>query len=225
MYVKRFGVNTEGRDIAVGDVHGHFSYLQVELDRIKFNPLIDRLFIVGDLVDRGPENREAFNWLNKDWVFSVKGNHDDHVSRYLTSPSWLENAGSWFKAFTPQEQELFSVPFDALPIALEVETKYGLVGIVHAGCAYDSWDELVARLRDDSRRKEHKKVMNKCMYSRARFEEKDTTRITGVRALVVGHNPVTDMLKLGNTYYIDTEGWKPGRGKFTLLNLNGLQVM
>lgn len=223
MYVKRFGINTEGRDIAAGDVHGHFSYLWVELQRIKFDPSVDRLFLAGDLVDRGPENLEAHNWLK--WAHAVRGNHDNHVANYLTRPKWLQNAGFWFNRLTPQEQELFAMPFENLPIAIEVETKYGPIGIVHASCVYDSWSELVERLEDDSHRKTHKLVMNKCMFSRAKFEAKDKTRIKDIRALVVGHCPVPEMLKLGNTYYIDTEGWKPGVGKFTLLNLNGLQVM
>lgn len=223
MYVKRFGLNTEGRDIGTGDVHGHFSYLWVELQRIKFNPLVDRLFIAGDLVDRGPENIEAHNWLK--WANSVRGNHDDRLVQYQTSEKWINGSGSWFKRLTPEEQELFAIPFQSLPIAIEVETRNGLIGIVHAACVYDSWSEMVENLNDDSHRKTHKLVKNKCMHNRTRFEALDKTKIKDIHAVVVGHNPVKEMLKLGNTYYIDTEGWKPGVGKFTLLNLDNLQVM
>ncbi|WP_183132684.1 metallophosphoesterase, partial [Pseudomonas amygdali] len=53
--IKRFAENTVGRDFAVGDIHGHFTRLQVALDVAGFNPAVDRLFSVGDLVDRGPE--------------------------------------------------------------------------------------------------------------------------------------------------------------------------
>lgn len=51
--------NRRGRDIAVGDVHGHFQRLQQALDAVGFDPAIDRLFSVGDLVDRGPDSEQA----------------------------------------------------------------------------------------------------------------------------------------------------------------------
>lgn len=223
MYVKRFGLNTKGRDIAGGDVHGHFSYLWAELVRIGFDPSVDRLFLTGDLVDRGPENIEAHNWLK--WVNSARGNHDDYVARYKTSSKWLKGVGNWFTRFTPEEQEIFATPFRSLPIAMEIETRNGLVGIVHASCAYKSWKEMVEALNDTSHHKTHKLVMNKCMFNRTRFEKLDDTKIKDIRAVVVGHNPTPEMLILGNTYYIDTEGWKPGRGKFTLLDLDTLQIL
>ena len=47
--------NALGRDFAVGDVHGCFTRLQQGLDQLGFDPTRDRLFSVGDLVDRGPE--------------------------------------------------------------------------------------------------------------------------------------------------------------------------
>ena len=57
--------NVSGRDFAVGDVHGHFSRLRQSLDRLGFDPALDRLFSVGDLVDRGPENEQVLDWLRQ----------------------------------------------------------------------------------------------------------------------------------------------------------------
>jgi len=226
MLVKRFGINKEGRDIAVGDIHGHFSYLQRELNRIKFDPTVDRLFSVGDLVDRGPENKRAFEWLSYPWFHPVMGNHDHHVARWDTVESWLGKAGKWFsEAFNDEEKVMFAAPFQDLPVAIEVETKYGIVGLVHAECPFDDWNTLLERLGPDQHPRERKLVANSCMYSRRKFEFKEKDRVQNIRAVVVGHNPVKEVLKLGNTYFIDTEGWKPRSGKFTLFNLNGLQAM
>lgn len=79
---KRFEINTTGRDFAVGDVHGHFTKLQAALDAVGFNAATDRLFSVGDLVDRGPESADVDTWLAKPWFFAVQGNHDrpDHTA-------------------------------------------------------------------------------------------------------------------------------------------------
>ena len=45
------GLNQVGRDFVVGDVHGCFRTLEVALLEIEFDPIRDRLFGVGDLVN------------------------------------------------------------------------------------------------------------------------------------------------------------------------------
>ena len=93
--IKRFAANTPGRDFAVGDIHGHFTRLQAALDAAGFNPAVDRLFSVGDLVDRGPECEDVIKWLNKPWFHPVRGNHDDYVCRFDTcdTGNWMHNGG------------------------------------------------------------------------------------------------------------------------------------
>lgn len=61
--VARFDRNPLGRDLIVGDVHGCFTKLKASLDAVGFNLERDRLFSVGDLVDRGPESDRALEWL------------------------------------------------------------------------------------------------------------------------------------------------------------------
>ena len=50
-----------GRDWIVGDVHGCFQTLRQALAAIDFEPGRDRLFSVGDLIDRGPHSNEALS--------------------------------------------------------------------------------------------------------------------------------------------------------------------
>ena len=64
---RRMTANTRGRDLAVGDIHGHFERLQECLEAVEFDPAVDRLFSVGDLVDRGPASPQALEWLAKPW--------------------------------------------------------------------------------------------------------------------------------------------------------------
>ncbi|MBP5144082.1 metallophosphoesterase, partial [Pseudomonas chlororaphis] len=71
--IQRFEINTAGRDFAVGDIHGHFTKLQAALDAVQFDPTVDRLFSVGDLVDRGPESADVDTWLAKPWFHAVRG--------------------------------------------------------------------------------------------------------------------------------------------------------
>jgi serine/threonine protein phosphatase 1 len=57
--VQRFVLNATGRDFAVGDIHGCFSALEAALRHVGFSPDSDRLFSVGDLVDRGSESDQV----------------------------------------------------------------------------------------------------------------------------------------------------------------------
>lgn len=223
--VQRYGINHHGRDLAVGDIHGHFSKLMQALIRVNFDPRVDRLFGTGDLVDRGDECHLTLKWLNYAWFKSVCGNHDDYVVRYDSGEtgSWLQKAGKWFSQIAPHLQSVWAHVFDKLPTLIEVETPNGLIGIVHAECVLPDWNQLVQRLESPESSKDLKLVRNSCIWSRRRMEFQETDPVAGVRAVVVGHNPVKEVTVLGNVYHIDTYGWKE-EGHFTLLNLHTLQV-
>lgn len=223
--IKSFTKNTKGRDFCVGDIHGHFTKLQKALDGIGFDPASDRLFSVGDLVDRGPECREALDWLDKPWFHSVRGNHDDYVCRFDTcdANNWVYNGGSWFAGLAWDEQREFAAQFRELPFAIEVETDAGLVGIVHAECGRTTWAQFVLELRAPIySRQEQKNMRNTAMWSRKRIDAMDTSGIPDLRAMIVGHEVVSEFTWLGNVGYIDTGGHRDGY--FTILDLNSLTL-
>ncbi|MET0846522.1 MAG: metallophosphoesterase [Pseudomonas sp.] len=223
--VKRFAANMAGRDFAVGDIHGHFTRLQAALDAARFNPTVDRLFSVGDLIDRGPECRDALDWLAKPWFHAVCGNHDDYVVHFDTCDvdSWIFNGGSWFTQLSLSEQKEFAARFAELPIAIEVETAQGLIGIVHADCPFPSWEQLRNELQSPDSSQRLKQVQIRCLWSRSRLEQREIQGVAGLRALVVGHSPILVPVRLGNVIHIDTAGWRPDVGYFTLLNLETLE--
>ncbi|MCV4343301.1 metallophosphoesterase [Pseudomonas capsici] len=226
--IKRFERNAAGRDFAVGDIHGHFTRLQSALDAVGFDPKADRLFSVGDLVDRGPECEDVVKWLNKPWFHPVRGNHDDYVCRFDTCDigNWMHNGGAWFLGLPSLEQANYQIMFNELPIAIEVDTAEGLIGLVHADCPFPSWDALRTELSGSQEGKRAKLVRNTCMWSRSRIEQGDESGVSGIRALVCGHTPLSHPAVLGNVYHIDTGGWLPdGSGYFTLLNLSSLQTV
>ena len=74
--VKHFALNTAGRDFVVGDIHDCFSELQAKLDNLDFDEDVDRLFSVGDLIDRGAESRRSLEWLDKPWFHAVRGTRE-----------------------------------------------------------------------------------------------------------------------------------------------------
>ena len=223
-----FDINATGRDFAVGDIHGHFTRLQSALDEAGFDPAIDRLFSVGDLVDRGPENLQALDWLAKPWFFAVQGNHEalaiQHVQRKpLDYRMYVSSGGGWFLELTPEAQYHCAAHFAQMPIALEVETAAGLIGLVHADCPLPSWDMLRATLKGHM--PEQGRLQDSCQWSRERLQLRDYSGIPDLRALIVGHTPLPDPEVLGNVFHIDTGGWRSdGRGYFTLVDLATLTM-
>lgn len=224
--VHRFERNQHGRDWIVGDIHGHFNKLERQLRRAGFNPACDRLFSVGDLVDRGPDCDLVLDWLALPWFFPVQGNHEDMAIRWpnghMPAGNYMQNGGGWNIANPPELQREIAECLAVLPVAIELETDAGLVGIVHADCPADFWSDFVAVLGDERVSKNMRNaVIDAAQWSRDRVDTGDASIVSGVRAVVVGHTPHRQMRVLGNVHFIDTFGWRDG--EFTLLDAATLQ--
>ncbi|HXG29162.1 MAG TPA: metallophosphoesterase [Nevskiales bacterium] len=203
--IRRYTRNTHGRDFVVGDIHGCFSLLERLLAAVEFDAGRDRLFSVGDLVDRGPESPRALEFLALPWFHTVRGNHDDFVLSARTRESrlhwWVACGGVWWLEQDEATRARFRQALAQLPLVIEVESVQGLTGIVHADVpATLDWPGFVAALRAGEA-----EVAHTALWGRARMMGQVRTGVAGIERILVGHTPSFDgVCRVGNVYGLDT---------------------
>lgn len=236
--VLRVPLNTAGRDFVVGDIHGAFDLLASLLAKVEFDADKDRLFSVGDLIDRGPDSILAAGWLDLSWFYCVRGNHEQLAidglrAAAMGNPAWAEvhvnNGGLWFWRLPLDERQKFVSLIDQLPYVIEVETANGLVGIVHAEPKGDDWPAFVAELEAepeaslvDPHEYEGRGLRQvHALWARNRYNKRKTHQpvISGVHRVIVGHTPVASPMLLGNIVYLDTGAGKKPDAPLAILEL------
>ncbi|MBI6882472.1 metallophosphoesterase [Pseudomonas putida] len=224
--LRRLPINRDGRDFIVTDIHGCFSLLESLLVEVGFDETKDRLLIAGDLVDRGPENHLAVEWLKKPWVHAIRGNHDQMLlDAYANGGDYTHerNGGEWYATLMRDNPELaqeFCEFFIGLPFALEVAGKDGSVyGVVHGECPTFEWKRFTDILEHDENPVTFDQVATAAIWMRTRIDFRDETPVSGIDLIFVGHSPVDKPIQLGNTLYLDTGAVFQG-GRMTIMQMD-----
>ena len=204
--VQTFALNESGRDFVVGDIHGTFPVLEGVLDEVGFDVNRDRLFSVGDLVDRGPASADALTWWTYPWFHACRGNHEQMLLDCHRDPAnwslWAMNGGTWWADVPPARRGAFFEACRELPFAMEIETAQGAVGIVHAdlprGCTWDGLLEALARGDRD--------VMAAALWSRTHIRDDAPVPDAGerIRHVYCGHTVIRHPKTRGKVTWIDT---------------------
>jgi serine/threonine protein phosphatase 1 len=222
---KFFSKNTQGRDFVVGDIHGCFSALENLLAQVNFKPEQDRVFSVGDLIDRGNESHRVIEFLNYPWFFAISGNHERMLLEAGASAAlkanWMEyNGGAWWANVPNTLQPRIRQVLAQLPLVIEIATDAGKVGIVHADIPTGMpWSYFVQQIAHET------EIVEYALWSRHRFKHLQTTGrtlpVSGIDLVIFGHTPVQRVLQTANIYYVDTGAAfnEDGFGKLTLLQI------
>ena len=231
MYLK-FDVNTIGKDYCVGDCHGCYDRLISFLHKIGFNEKKDRLFCVGDLVNKGPNSDQVLDWLSQPWFYSVRGNHeqmiiDSHNPYNSTSDAVLcMNGGRWYFMLSEEERENVCWALSSLPFMIEVKMPNGTTfGIVHADVPFNDWNKAKERLYQ-----EDEQVKNFLLWDRTRWQGTLAGNVDGVDYVLVGHTPVGDVIRENNIIRLDTGAvflnkFQEFEKGFTILNMTDFKFI
>ncbi|PID50442.1 MAG: phosphoprotein phosphatase [Proteobacteria bacterium] len=208
MPFKFFNCNLKGRDFVVGDIHGQFSALEMLLLKINFDMKHDRVFSVGDLIDRGPESWRVIEFLNYPWFHAIRGNHEqmllDSAEDSVVYRNWIErNGGKWWASIPPHLHSRIRDIIVQLPLVMEINSSLGRMGIVHADIPSGiSWAQFVSKLEHDNQ------LRDQALWARNRFRQLQLTGhtppVSGIDLVIMGHTPVSRPLLNSNLCYIDT---------------------
>lgn len=144
--LKKLKGNRFGKDFVVGDIHGCYDTLMSLLNKADFDPDQDRLFSVGDLIDRGPDSIKCLSLLNEPYFYAVKGNHEtmfcqmvngDHtwfnIDQYWDARNGGDWTEEWFEDNAP-DLKYWRDRLSRLPYVIEVSgiSNISPYWVVHA---------------------------------------------------------------------------------------------
>lgn len=228
--ILRLGANTRGRDFVIGDVHGAFDLVLESMRQVTFDKDRDRLFSVGDLVDRGPESHRCLRFLRQPYVYAVRGNHEqmlidihaggeppEALVQYLKA----RNGFGWWEKTEPAMRAQIVQAVSELPLAIEVQTPRGTVGLLHAEVPIGmSWPKFLHNLEAGD-----EATIESCLEGRQRVQQHDSSGVHGVGRIFVGHSiHWQGATRYGNVYAIDSGAIfgqlsTEGRGFLTMSHL------
>src|SRR6266850_2313319 len=120
----------ESRTIVIGDIHGCYDELMDLMDQVDLGEH-DRVVSVGDLITKGPKNRDVLELFMTDLRFSaVLGNHDLALRRRWNGENVeLKPAQKETHKELKADKDLYASFLNSLPFMIELGTHL----VVHAG--------------------------------------------------------------------------------------------
>ena len=251
----RLGPNPkEGRDLVVGDLHGHFPTLRRALAELEVGGR-DRLISLGDLIDRGPESVQARAWIEGGdpaarFDLVLRGNHEQLMLEALREflgeeprgasfmeawQLWQMNGGGWWNLHGIGESaRAWMDALASLPFTARVETQSGPVGLVHACPVHPRWRDLEDSVRGDG--PTDGLTRTRALWSRVYhgWVQREIGEaggeylgpVEGVRAVLTGHTSTTGPRWTENILGIDTGVHidRPGFGRLTIARIDGKEI-
>lgn len=206
--IKRFKWNKIGRDFFTTDIHGSFDLLHEQMRLNAFDTSKDRLFVGGDLCDRGLYSDTVLDYIYEPWLHTICANHEEmliqaYEDKLLGQSARMlySNGGEWYWDCSPEKQKAIYEAFKSLPIAMEIESPKGLIGIIHAEVPYNDWEKF----RGATKAELEWNVQATAQWARTKYDFQDDESVKGLYKCYVGHTPTKSggVEQLGNVFYSD----------------------
>ncbi|MGS2720580.1 metallophosphoesterase [Paraglaciecola aestuariivivens] len=224
MNFQSFSQNSKGRDFVCADIHGHFSLLERQLSEVNFEPSEDRLFSLGDLIDRGDGSAQVLKWLAYPWFNAIQGNHERMLIYAAESGSeedrlnWHYAGGQWAQHLTQQQLVSYYEAVVALPVAIEVEMSDGqYFGLVHADLPEQcDWQKIKQRLLNAPKDLESDPVISDMFWQRQQAyssgeREKSIQAVKNIHHVFHGHSIIEEYRTITNRSFLDLGSYRTGR--------------
>ncbi len=117
----------------MGDIHGCFDQFKALLAKVSFNHQVDQLYLVGDLINRGPKSLEMMQYLlaHQDSILPVLGNHDLSYLVYAEGATKLRRGDTYNVIAESPDAERIKQYLRQQPLMRTIP-EYN-VAIAHAG--------------------------------------------------------------------------------------------
>jgi serine/threonine protein phosphatase 1 len=212
--VVRHPWNDAGRDFIVGDLHGCTDALRYLLAQVRFSPLRDRLFSVGDLVDRGEHSLEALALLDFPWFFAVLGNHEEAMCEVadgtLPQLAWDSIGGAWARELSHDALAQHAWRVRGLPLVRVIGDAPLRYNVLHAEFFGD--DAALDAADFDER------TRARMLWGRQLIGGGADPRVQrGLSRTYCGHTPVEDIQTVGSQVFVDT-GAFARQGRLSLVD-------
>lgn len=197
-------VDAGHRVFAVGDVHGHVATLRALVHRLQLGEE-DRLVLLGDAIDRGPDAAGVVSFIRNDpRIHTILGNHERMATMCLQDdgtvelwPDWMQRGGAatWGSYIVRAEGDLHVAKqtfaddllwMDALPTEIVLDK----VRLVHAGY--------------DPRKPVDGQTERELLWVRRRFYRHDAP-LDPQRTVIFGHSTTTKFGSPGEVAFSDVE--------------------
>lgn len=210
--VEHHASNLAGRDFVIGDLHGCVDALRFLLREARFDASRDRLFSVGDLVDRGEQSEEALGLLARPWFYAVLGNHEDAMCAVaegrLPRYRWYGIGGAWAESLPKGALAQHAARLRQLPLVRVVGEGAARFNVLHAEFFGD--DAALDAARFDEI------VRERLLWGRELALGEVEPLERGLSPTYCGHTPMREVRRIGAQIFIDTGAFIP-EGRLTMV--------